>query len=80
MADILFSNFAQSTLATGIDDEDTTIALEPGQGARFPAITVVGDFFYLTLENASLDREIVKVTARVDDALTVLRAQDGTIA
>ena len=80
MADILFSNFAQSTLATGIDDEDTTIALEPGQGARFPAITAVGDFFYLTLENASLDREIVKVTARLDDALTVLRAQDGTIA
>ena len=80
MADIKFTNFAQSTLATGITDEDTTIAVEPGQGARFPAITVVGDFFYLTLENASLDREIVKVTARLEDAMTVVRAQDETIS
>lgn len=80
MADIKYTNFAYSTLATGIDDEATTIAVEPGHGARFPAITVVGDFFFLTLENASLDREIVKVTARLDDAMTVLRAQEGTPA
>jgi len=80
MADIKFTNFAQSTLAAGVDDEAVTIAVEPGQGARFPALTVVGDFFYLTLENASLDREIVKVTARLNDAMTVVRGQDGTYA
>jgi hypothetical protein len=80
MADIKFTNFAYSTIATGIDDEDTTIAVEPGQGERFPEITVDGDFFYLTLENASLDREIVKVTARLEDAMTVVRAQEGTTA
>lgn len=78
MADIKFTNFAFSTIATGIDDEDTTIAVEPGHGVRFPEITVDGDFFYLTLENASLDREIVKVTARLNDAMTVVRGQDGT--
>lgn len=78
MADIKFTNFAFSTIATGIDDEDTTIAVEPGHGVRFPEITLPGDFFYLTLENASLDREIVKVTARLNDAMTVVRGQDGT--
>jgi hypothetical protein len=80
MADIKFTNFAQSTIATGITDEDTTIAVEPGHGVRFPELVVDGDFFYLTLENASLDREIVKVTARLNDAMTVVRAQDGTTA
>ena len=80
MADIKFTNFAYSTLATGVDDEETTIAVEPGHGVRFPAITTVGDFFYLTLENASLDREIVKVTARLNDTMTVVRAQENTTA
>ena len=80
MANILFTNFAQSLLATGIDDVATTIAVDPGHGARFPAITVVGDFFYITLENVSLEREIVKVTARVVDTMTVVRAQDNTTA
>ena len=80
MADIKFTNFAFSTIATGIDDEETTIAVEPGHGARFPELSVDGDFFFLTLENASLDREIVKVTARLDDAMTVVRAQEGTTA
>jgi len=38
------------------------------------------DFFYVTLENAALVREIVKVTARITDTLTVVRGQDGTTA
>jgi len=80
MADIKFTNFAYSSLATGIDDTVTTIAVESGHGDRFPTIVTVGDFFYLTIENASLDREIVKVTERVGDTLTVVRGQDGTTA
>jgi hypothetical protein len=79
MNDILFTNFASSQLSVGINASATTIVLELGHGARFPAPTS-GDYFYVTLENASLVREIVKVTARTSDTLTVVRAQDGTTA
>lgn len=79
MNDILFTNFAFSQLSVGINASATTIVVELGHGARFPSPTS-GDYFYVTLENASLAREIVKVTARTSDTLTVVRAQDGTTA
>jgi hypothetical protein len=79
MNDILFTNFAFSQLSVGINASATTIVVELGHGARFPAPTS-GDYFFVTLENASLAREIVKVTARTSDTLTVVRAQDGTSA
>jgi hypothetical protein len=79
MAEILFTNFAHSQLAAGINSSATTVLLESGHGARFPNPTG-GDFFYVTLENASLVREIVKVTGRSTDTLTIVRAQDNTTA
>ena len=79
MAEILFTNFAHSQLAAGINSSATTILLEAGHGARFPNPSG-GDFFYVTLENASLVREIVKVTARSTDTLTIVRGQDNTTA
>ena len=79
MAEILFTNFAHSQIAAGINDSATTLLLETGHGARFPNPSG-GDFFYVTLENASLVREIVKVTARSTDTLTIVRGQDNTTA
>ena len=79
MANIKFTNFARSKVATGIGAGDTTLAITGGTGALFPALTGA-EYFYLTLENSSLVREIVKVTARTTDTLTIVRAQDGTTA
>jgi hypothetical protein len=79
MAEILFTNFAHSQLAGSINSSATTLLLETGHGARFPDPSG-GDFFYVTLENASLVREIVKVTGRSTDTLTIVRAQDNTTA
>lgn len=79
MADIKFTNFAHSLLAVGIGTGDTTISVTGGHGVRFPALTAP-QYFYLTLEDAALNREIVKVTARATDSMTVVRAQDGTTA
>ena len=79
MAEILFTNFAHSQLAGSINSSATTLLLETGHGARFPNPSG-GDFFYVTLENASLVREIVKVTGRSTDTLTIVRAQDNTTA
>jgi microcystin-dependent protein len=79
MDKIKFTNFALSQLATSLSTSDTSILVEAGHGARFPVLTG-DDFFYVTMESAALVREIVKVTARAGDTLTVVRGQDGTTA
>lgn len=71
------TNNAFGTLASGITDADTAIVLSAGQGSRFPVLGA-GDFFYATLVDASNNNEIIKVTARSDDSLTVERAADNT--
>ena len=62
-------NRAVSSLASGVTDVATSWGLAAGEGAKFPT---AGDF-HVTCEN-----EIVKVTARSTDTLTVVRAQEGT--
>lgn len=77
---VLYKNNANSTLASGINTSVTSITLASGGGANFPAITGLG-FFYATLLNISNGAfEIVKVTARNTDTLTIVRAQEGTSA
>jgi len=79
MAGILFTNFARSQLAAPLLAGDLSLTVQTGHGARFPN-PGVGDYFYLVLENAALDREIVKCTGRAVDTLTIVRAQDNTTA
>ena len=73
------TNNAFGTLASSISSSATTIALDSGQGARFPTLSSP-DYFYGTLIDTSNNLEIVKVTARSTDSLTVTRAQDNTSA
>lgn len=79
MANIKFTNFARTALAVGVGSGDVTMSVTGGTGALFPALTA-GQYFYAVLENAALDREIVKVTARATDTFTVTRGQDSTTA
>lgn len=76
---VLVKNNAYSTLASGISNVATTINLAAGTGSRFPAAGGA-DYFYATLINTSNQLEVVKVTARSTDTLTVVRGQDGTTA
>ena len=73
------TNNGFSTLASGINNSVTTIALASGEGARFPNPSSP-DVFYATLIDTSNNLEVVKVTARSTDSLTVVRAQDNTSA
>ena len=73
------TNNGFSTLASGINNSVTTIALATGEGTRFPSLST-DDYFYGTLIDTSNNLEIVKVTARSSDSLTVVRAQDNTSA
>lgn len=73
------TNNAFGTLNAGITNSDTTVVLQAGQGSRFPSLAS-GDYFYATLIDTSNNLEIVKVTARSTDTMTIVRAQDNTTA
>lgn len=73
------ANNAYSTLASGISDSATSLSVQAGHGARFPSLGV-GDYFYATLIDTSNNIEIIKVTARATDTLTIERGEDGTSA
>ena len=66
------TNNAFGTLSAGINSSVTTIALDTGQGAKFPTLTG-SDFFFATIIDTSNNLEIVKATARSTDVLTVTR-------
>jgi len=72
-------NNAFGTISAGISAADTTVVLDTGQGARFPTLGS-GDYFYGTLVDTSNNIEIIKVTARSTDSMTVTRGQDNTTA
>lgn len=80
---LLFSNNAISSLANSITSVATTMAVSAGHGARFPQ-PAAGEGFYLTLfqvvNGIESNHEIVLVTARSIDTLTIVRGQDGTAA
>ena len=75
----LFSNNASAALASSITTSSTSITVVTGAGSLFPAVPA-GSFFYATLTDSSNNLEIVKVTGRTADVLTVVRAQEGTAA
>lgn len=74
---VKFANNASSTLASSISDTDTSLTL--ADASAFPSLT--GDeWFPLTVVNGSGDMEIMRVTARSGDTLTIERGQEGTTA
>jgi hypothetical protein len=77
----LFSNNSTATIAGAISDNDTTIDVATGHGARFPVIASP-DFAYATIEDVSGVWEIVKITTHsgTSDTFTVTRAQEDSTA
>lgn len=76
---VVLKNDAYGYLSSAITDSATSIALTTGTGANFPSLGAT-DYFYATIYQTSGVSEIVKVTARSGDTLTVVRAQEGTNA
>lgn len=76
---IKLKNNAVGFLATTINASDTGLVLQTGTGANFPTLGA-RDYFYATIESTGGTTEVVKVTARSGDAMTVVRAQEGTAA
>lgn len=82
MAEV-FSNLAHTTITNNpLSDSGTSITVATGTGARFASPTN-GDYqraFLMTEQVPGASYEIVYITARSSDTLTVTRGQDGTSA
>lgn len=78
---ILFANDALSTLASALSNVSTTLSVQSGAGALFPS-PAAGQYSVITLYDAAtnLVNEIMHMTARSGDTMTVVRAQEGTTA
>lgn len=78
--EFLFANNASCGLSADVGVSDTAIALETGKGSLFPS-PASGQIFKITLQNIITGAmEIMNVTARAGDVLTVERAREGTVA
>lgn len=77
----VWSNNANSVLAAGISNSATTITINGSHGSRFPVVASP-NFAWATLEDASGNIEIVKITTHTSgsSSFTVVRAQQGTTA
>lgn len=85
----IHTNNAAATLASSLTNVATSLTLASGTGALFPSFTTTGsslgalsDYFNLTLTQTGTETswEVVKVTARTGDVLTISRGREGTTA
>jgi hypothetical protein len=78
------TNFGKVTVNTGYDSVATSIVLTAGHGSRLPATFTYPITWWNSTDYADPaddpNREIVTVTNRVTDTLTVTRAAEGTAA
>lgn len=79
---LLAANNAQTVLAAGISASATSLTVNSGTGSLFPAPSAGVSFFKLTLIDAATGQltEIMHVTARTGDTMTIERGQEGTTA
>ena len=73
---IKFTNNASANITHALTEDATSVTVSYGKGELFPSLAS-GDYFYATLAGNN-GLEIVKVTARVLDTMTIVRAQDNT--
>lgn len=79
------SNFSFGVLTAGINSAATSLTVGSGQGARFPSTPFNAVIWRNDLRSPADaywagEAEIVRVTNRTGDVLTITRAQEGTSA
>src|ERR1700740_2260909 len=79
MSQLLIANNATTTLAGPLSTTSTVANLASGTGALFPNPSA-GQYFVMTFVDAAtgLENEIVWVTQRTGDVVTIQRGQEGT--
>lgn len=76
------SNFAYSTIATAPSPatSGTSLVVASGDGTKFPAVPFNATIWPTGSQPSSTNAEIVRVTNRSTDTLTITRAQENTSA
>lgn len=79
---LLSANNASTVLSAGISSSATTLTVNTGTGGLFPSPVSGTSLFKLTLIDAATGTltEIVHVTARSGDTMTIVRGQEGTVS
>lgn len=72
---IQLANNAASKLSANVSNSGTSISVTPGEGSKFPSLTG-SQYFMATMVRSDGSTEIVKVTARSTDAMTIARAAE----
>jgi PKD repeat protein len=82
-----FVNFGKATVSQGYDNLTTVIILANGNGTIFPDPSIDGSFNLVWWNSTDYgdpsddpNKEIVRCTARSGDIITIVRAQEGTVA
>ncbi len=73
-------NLAIATVTTATGAAGTTLGVGAGEGARFPAVPFNATVWPVDMAPDPTTAEVVRVTARTGDSLTITRAQEGTTA
>lgn len=76
--EVIFNNFASGTLASDINAGDVVIDLAFGEGAFFPSPIPGSEYCVLVIEDVLANKEVIHMTQRAGDTLTVVRGQEGT--
>lgn len=78
----LHANFAYSLVATAPSPaaSGTSLVVTAGQGALFPTAPFNATIWPTAVQPLSTNAEIVRVTARTTDTLTITRTQEGSSA
>lgn len=85
---VVLKNNVFSVLSAPLGNLDTTMTVDPGDANSFPVLDP-GEYTYATISTPgapsvaggpTVVMEIVKITARSGNSMTIERGQDGTIA
>lgn len=74
---IILANNAITTIPAAVSSTDTSITVT--DGTVFPELGA-NQVFYATIGSVTSNYEIVKVTAKGGNVLTIVRAQESTLA
>jgi len=76
------ANFAYSTVATAPSPapSGTSLVVASGDGAKFPTVPFNATVWPAGVQPLTSNAEIVRVTAKSTDTLTILRSQEGSSA
>lgn len=80
MATTVYANNVGAVTAADIGPSDTLLILSAGQGATFPSLSASEYMWATLIHPVSHVTEIVKITARSGDTLTIERGRDGSAA